>query len=68
MRFSLRGIFWATTMLAAVFGFFACSGELYHAYRYAGVQTVGSVVAEYPEIDRVWLATNDELYLEVEEV
>lgn len=42
-----------------------CGGLFYDGY-YAQLHTVNSVLAEFPEIDKVWLCTNDDVTLEVE--
>src|SRR5689334_9677082 len=42
-----------------------CSGLLYDGH-YIQLHTVNYVLAEFPEIDKVWLCTNDDLTLEVE--
>lgn len=42
-----------------------CGGLFYDGY-YVQVHTVDSVLAEFPEIDKVWLCTNDDVTLEVE--
>lgn len=44
-----------------------CGGLFYDGY-YVQLRTVESVIAEFPEIDRVWLSTNDDVTLEVEEL
>lgn len=42
-----------------------CGGLFYDGY-YVQLHTVDSVLAEFPEIDKVWLCTNDDVTLEVE--
>lgn len=42
-----------------------CGGLLHDGY-YVQLHTVDSVLAEFPEIDKVWLCTNDDVTLEVE--
>lgn len=54
---ALLGIAMAMTAL--------CSGLFYYGY-YVQLRTVNSVLAEFPEIDKVWLCTNDDVTLEVE--
>jgi hypothetical protein len=62
MRFGLRSLFVLVTLFA-LFG--GCIGWLRHAY-YVQLRDVKAVLAEFPEIDRVWLGTNDDVQLEVE--
>lgn len=54
-QFGLRGL-----MIAAL-----CGGLVYDGYR-VQLHTVDLVLAEFPEINRVWLCTNDDVTLEVE--
>jgi hypothetical protein len=42
-----------------------CGGLIHDGY-YVQLHTVNSVLAEFPEIDKVWLSTNDDVTLEVE--
>jgi hypothetical protein len=63
-RFSLRSIFIITAIVA---GFSYAVYWCHHAY-YVQLYDVREILAEDPEIDRVWLATNDDLELEVEQV
>ncbi|HET6880813.1 MAG TPA: hypothetical protein VFI31_11700 [Pirellulales bacterium] len=51
--------FLAVTMAAL------CGGLVYDGY-YVQLHTVNSVLDEFPEIDNVWLCTNDDVMLEVE--
>lgn len=68
MRFSLRSLFgvmtYAVIIAAIVVGFISWVRNLY----YVQVRTVTAVLAEYPEIDRVWIGTNDDVSLEVQEL
>ena len=64
MRYSLRSLFAITTVAAVVFAALASLRGCY----YVQLRAVDAVLAEYPEIDRVWLSTNDDVTLEVEEV
>jgi len=61
-QFSLRTLLVGTTLFAAVCACFSCFRESYLVQ----LRAVESVLAEFPEIDRVWLCTNDDLSLEVE--
>jgi hypothetical protein len=61
-QFSLRTLLVATACVAAVFGGISYLRELYLVQ----VRRIESVLAEFPEIDRVWLDTNDDVELEVE--
>jgi hypothetical protein len=64
MRFDLRTMF-ATVTLVAI----ACAAvATIHGCYYVQLRTVNAVLDGYPEIDRVWLATNDDVTLEVEEL
>jgi len=61
-QFSLKTLFVGTMCFAAV-----CAGLSWLRGLYLiQVRTVESVLAEFPEIDRVWLFTNDDVTLEVE--
>lgn len=62
MRYGLRSLFVVVTLFA-LFG--GCIGWFRHAY-YVQLREVKAVLAEFPEIDRVWLSTNDDVTLEVE--
>lgn len=62
MRFNLRSLFVIVTLAALVCGCISLFREGYLVQ----VRTVSSVLAEFPEIDKVWLCTNDDVTLEVE--
>ena len=64
MRFRLRILFIAITWAAIICGLFAWVRGLY----YIQLRRVASVLAEFPEIDKVWLGTNDDVILEVEQL
>ena len=63
-RFSLRSLFIITAIVA---GFSYAVNWCNHAY-YWQLNDVRDVLAEHPEIDRVWLETNNDVDLEVEQV
>ena len=62
MQFGLRSLFIVVTLAALFCGCIAWVRSFY----YVQVRRVDSVLAEFPEIDKVWLFTNDDLTLEVE--
>jgi hypothetical protein len=64
MRFRLRSLFVVMTIVAIPCGIVAWVRSLY----YVQVRTLDSVLADFPEIGRVWLSTNDDVTLEVEQV
>ena len=64
MRFGLRSLFLYVTVTAM---FCAAIGSIRGCY-YVQLRAVDAVLSEHPEIDRVWLSTNDDVELEVEEV
>lgn len=53
MRFSLRSLFIVVTFAALLC---ACASWIRYGY-FVQLRTVNSVLAEFPEIDRVWLCT-----------
>jgi hypothetical protein len=61
-QFSLRALLVACGFAALVC---QCISSLRYDYL-AQLRTVNSVLAEFPEIDKVWLCTNDDVTLEVE--
>lgn len=62
MRFSLRTALIGMALLAAL-----CTAVNWVlGIYYIQLRRVNAVVAEYPEIERVWLSTNDDVTLEVE--
>ena len=63
-RFSLRSLFIITAIVA---GFSYAVYWCHHAY-YWQLYDVRDVLAEHPEIDKVWLSTNNDVDLEVEQV
>jgi hypothetical protein len=63
-QFSLRKFFVVITLVALVSGAVGGVRRLY----YVQVSQVRAVLDEYPEIDRVWIGTNDDVVLEVEKV
>jgi hypothetical protein len=65
VRFSLRKAFTWMTLLALFVGGITGVARLHH---YQQVRRVRAVLAEYPQVDRVWIGTNDDVQLEVEEV
>jgi hypothetical protein len=62
MRFGLRSMFVVVTIFALLAGGI---GWLRYAY-YVQVRKTKAVLAEFPQIDRVWFVTNDDVHLEVE--
>jgi hypothetical protein len=64
MRFCLRSLFLCVTATAIIC---AAVGSIRGCY-YVQLRAVDGVLSEYPEIDRVWLITNDDVELEVEQV
>lgn len=64
MRFGLRSLFIFVTIAALV-----CWCVSWIRYEYlVQLRTVNSVLAEFPQIEEVWLCTNDDVTLEVEGV
>ena len=63
-RFSLRSLFLLTAIVAA----FCYPVQLVRTFYYWQLHDVRAVLVEHPEIDRVWLETNDDVQLEVERV
>jgi hypothetical protein len=63
-RFSLRSLFVITAIIAG-FSYAVC--RLQKEY-YVDVHELNDVLAEHAEIDRVWICTNPDVYLEVEVV
>ena len=64
MRFRLRTLFVIVALIALIAGVIGWVRNLY----YGQLLTVNSVLAEYPEIDKVWLCTNDDVTFEVEQL
>jgi hypothetical protein len=64
MRFSLRSLFVIVTIVALIGGFVGWFRHLH----YVQIRKLNAVLAEYPQIDKVWLITNDDVTLEVEQV
>jgi hypothetical protein len=64
VRFGLRSLFFVMAAVALVCGGYKWLREQY----YVEARTVNAVLAEHPEIDRVWFSTNDDVTLEVEQV
>jgi len=64
MRFSIRTLFVFVTLIALIAGVIGWVRNLY----YVQLRAVNSVLAEYPQIDKVWLCTNDDVTLEVEQL
>jgi hypothetical protein len=64
LRFRLKTLFIATTVIALQFGAILW---LNHRYLWQ-LREVRAVLAEHPEIERMWLLTNDDIELEVEQV
>src|SRR5262245_35182022 len=64
MRFRLRTLFAGTAIIAVIaYGVYWVQDLYYYQLR-----DVRAVLNEYPEIDRVWLGTNDDVFFEVENV
>jgi len=64
LRFRLKTLFVAIAVIALQL---SAVQWLYHQY-YRQLHDVRTVLAEHPEIDRVWLGTNVDIELEVEQV
>ena len=64
MRFNIRTLFVIVTLVALIAGVVGWIRNLY----FVQLRTVNSALAEYPEIDKVWLCTNDDVTLEVEQL
>jgi hypothetical protein len=64
LRFRLKTLFVAVTVVALQLGTILW---LNHQY-YRQLHEVRAVLTEHPEIDRIWLGTNDDVELEVEQV
>ena len=64
LRFRLKTMLVAVTIVALQLGAILWLNHQYHRQ----LRDVRSVLAEHPEIDRVWLGTNDDVELEVEQV
>jgi hypothetical protein len=64
MRFGLRSLFAAIALVAMICGLFAWVRGLY----YVQLRRVDAVLADYPAINKVWLCTNDDVTLEVEQL
>jgi hypothetical protein len=64
VQYRLRTLLLVVTILAAVGGVYAGISRMY----YVQVRRLNAVLADFPQIDEVWLATNDDATLEVEEV
>jgi hypothetical protein len=64
MRFSIRAFFFVTAIIAVIsYGVYWARNDYYSQLR-----AVSGVLAEHPEIDKVWLGTNPDVQLEVEQV
>lgn len=63
-QYSLRTFFIVTTIVAAIGGVVGWARGLYHVQ----VRQARSVLDDYPEIERVWIGTNVDMVLEVEEI
>jgi hypothetical protein len=64
LRFRLRTAFSATALFAVACASIAWLLGLY----YVQVRRVNAALSNYPEIDRVWFCTNDDVTLEVEQL
>jgi hypothetical protein len=64
MRFKLRTVFLATALIAVACAAMTWILGLY----YVQVRRVNAALSNYPEIDRVWFCTNDDVTLEVEQL
>jgi hypothetical protein len=64
MRFSLRSLFIVMTFVAVIGGVTL----LVRSFYYVQLRRVNTVLAEHPEICMVWLCTNDDVTLEIEEM
>lgn len=62
MKFSLRTLLIVVAVIAAVCWLFSAAWNI----RQGQVIATNAVLADFPEIDRVWFTTNDDLQLEVE--
>src|SRR6476659_1743214 len=64
MRFCIRAFFIVTAIIAVIsYGVYWIRNDYYSQLR-----AVTAVLAEHPEIDKVWLGTNPDVQLEVEQV
>jgi hypothetical protein len=64
-QYNLGALFIVTTLVALVGGAVIVGVRRFH---YGQVNEVRAVLDDYPEIERVWIGTNDDVQLEVEEV
>jgi hypothetical protein len=63
-RFRLKTMLVAVTLVALQLGTILLLNDQY----YRQLRDVRSVLADHPEIDRIWLGTNDDVEIEVEQV
>src|SRR5262245_45844659 len=64
-RFPLRSLFVATAVAVLIL---AGIKNLHDGIYFKQVRTVRAALAEHPEIDQVWVCTNDDVSLEIEEI
>jgi hypothetical protein len=65
-RYRLRDLLITVAAVALVLGSIVFLANLWHSLYYVQVGTVRSALAEHPEIENVWVCTNDDVELEVE--
>jgi hypothetical protein len=67
-RFTLRSLLIFVAVVAMVCGGLASIVRIYQHLYYTQVRTVRAALAEHPEIEKVWICTNPDVELEIEEL
>jgi hypothetical protein len=67
-RFRLRSLFIAVAIVAVICVCAARISNFLFPLYYIQVRTVKSALVEHPEIEKVWVSTNDDVTLEIEEL
>jgi hypothetical protein len=68
LRFRLRTLFVAVAVIAFALGGVVWLFNLYESFYYEQVSTVRTALAEHPEIETVWVLTNDDVQFEMEQL
>jgi hypothetical protein len=63
-----RDIFFAVMIVAVICGGVVWLHKLYYFMHYTQVRTVSSALADHPEIEKVWVCTNEDVELEIEKL